>query len=181
MAKLVEQGKVRHLGLSEAGPQTIRRAHAVHPITAVQSEYSLWTRDYEADTIPTVKELGIGFVSYYALGRGFFAGRLVIFPTSAKRMAGAAPRFSAENLQRNARLLGELEKLAESKGLPSRSFRWRGYFIRRKLRADPGHAANHAPGRKCRRCRYPVNAGRVGRDRQIVSAERCGRRRAARL
>ena len=119
MARLVEQGKeVRHLGLSEAGPQTIRRAHAIHPITAVQSEYSLWTRDYESDTIPTVKELGIGFISYYALGRGFFAGAV----RDAARLGEKdgrrkAPRFSAENLPRNVSLLAGLEKLADHKGI----------------------------------------------------------------
>ena len=116
MSKLVEQGKIRHIGFSEAGPQTIRRANAVHPITAVQSEYSLWTRDYEADTIPTVKELGIGFVSYYALGRGFFAGAVrALSDLGEKDGRRKAPRFSAENLDHNARLLGELEKLARVK------------------------------------------------------------------
>src|SRR4029077_11823051 len=75
MAELVQQGKVRHLGLSEASPQTIRRAHAVHPITALQTEYSLWTRDPEAEVLPTVRELGIGFVAYSPLGRGFLTGR----------------------------------------------------------------------------------------------------------
>ncbi|HEX2929710.1 MAG TPA: aldo/keto reductase [Candidatus Binatia bacterium] len=116
MARLVEQGKVRHLGLSEAGPQTIRRAHAVHPITAVQSEYSLWTRDYEANTILVVRELGIGFVSYYALGRGFFAGAVKL-PSDLGEKDGRrkAPRFYAENFDHNARLLGELEKIAAAK------------------------------------------------------------------
>jgi aryl-alcohol dehydrogenase-like predicted oxidoreductase len=74
MVKLIEQGKIRHIGLSEAGPETLRRAHAVHPVTAVQSEYSLWTRDYEANTIRVCRELGIGYVAYYALGRGFLTG-----------------------------------------------------------------------------------------------------------
>jgi len=116
MAKLVQQGKVRHLGLSEAGPQTIRRAHAVHPITAVQSEYSLWTRDYESDTIPTLKELGIGFISYYALGRGFFAGAVRDTARLGERDGRRrAPRFSAENLPHNMRLLVGLEKLAANK------------------------------------------------------------------
>ena len=118
MSRLVEQGKVRHIGLSEAGSQTIRRANAVHPITAVQSEYSLWTRDYEVDTIPTVNELGIGFVSYYALGRGFFAGSVrTLSDLGEKDGRRKAPRFSAENLEHNARLLGELEKLARVKGM----------------------------------------------------------------
>jgi aryl-alcohol dehydrogenase-like predicted oxidoreductase len=116
MARLIEQGKIRSIGLSEAGPQTIRRAHAVYPITAVQSEYSLWTRDYENDTIPAVCELGIGFVSYYALGRGFLAGAVKsaadLEPRDSRRKA---PRFHAENLPRNARLLHSLERMAAAK------------------------------------------------------------------
>lgn len=117
MVRLVEQGKIRAIGLSEAGPGTIRRANAVHPITAVQSEYSLWTRDYEADTIPATRESGIGFVSYYALGRGFFAGALRgssnLGPNDGRRKA---PRFYPENLERNARLLDELRNIAGAKG-----------------------------------------------------------------
>ena len=117
MAKLVEQGKVRHLGLSEAGPQTIRRAHEVHPITAVQSEYSLWTRDYEADTIPVVRELALGFVAYYALGRGFLGGAFNDFAEIGEQEAKRrGPRFHRENFQRNATLLRELQSIAESKG-----------------------------------------------------------------
>jgi len=116
MTRLVEQGKIRAIGLSEAGAQTIRRANAVHPITAVQSEYSLWTRDYEANTIPAVRELGIGFVSYYALGRGFFAGAVKdlsdLSPNDGRRKA---PRFYQENFDQNARLLTELQKLAAAK------------------------------------------------------------------
>jgi aryl-alcohol dehydrogenase-like predicted oxidoreductase len=113
MKRLVEQGKIRAIGLSEAGSDTVRRAHAVHPLTAVQSEYSLWTRDYEANTIPTVRELGIGFVCYYALGRGFFAGAVqnvaALNPADGRRKS---PRFYPENFARNARLLKELEKIA---------------------------------------------------------------------
>ena len=116
MVRLIEQGKIRHIGLSEAGPQTIRRADAVYPITAVQSEYSLWTRDYETDTIPLARELGIGFVSYYALGRGFFAGAVKslseLDPKDSRRKA---PRFQQENFKHNARLLSDLQKIAESK------------------------------------------------------------------
>lgn len=114
MARLVEQGKVRAIGLSEAGPQTIRRADAVHPIAAVQSEYSLWTRDYELDTIPVVRELGIGLVSYYALGRGFFAGAIVDLDPAEARRRG--PRFTAENFPHNARLLDRLRLVADAKG-----------------------------------------------------------------
>jgi aryl-alcohol dehydrogenase-like predicted oxidoreductase len=116
MVRLIEQGKIRHIGLSEAGPHTIRRANDVHTITALQSEYSLWTRDYETDTIPIVKELGIGFVSYYALGRGFFAGAVKsvseLDPTDSRRKA---PRFYEENFQHNARLLSRLQEIANDK------------------------------------------------------------------
>lgn len=117
MVRLIEQGKIRHMGLSEAGSQTLRRASAVHPITSVQSEYSLWTRDYEVNTIPAVRELGIGFVSYYALGRGFFAGAVknieVLGPNDGRRKA---PRFYAENFGHNLKLLEELQKIADTKG-----------------------------------------------------------------
>jgi aryl-alcohol dehydrogenase-like predicted oxidoreductase len=113
MVRLVEQGKIRAIGLSEAGPRTITRAHAVYPITAVQSEYSLWTRDYEADTIPLVRELGIGFVCYYALGRGFFGGATKLDPQAARRKG---PRFYEENLHHNTSLLRQLETIAGSKG-----------------------------------------------------------------
>jgi aryl-alcohol dehydrogenase-like predicted oxidoreductase len=116
MAKLVEQGKVRHLGLSEAGAQTLRRANAVHPITAVQSEYSLWTRDYEASTIPAVRELGIGYVAYYALGRGFLGGAFKDFSDLGEQEAKRrGPRFQRENFQKNAALLKQLESFAKAK------------------------------------------------------------------
>jgi aryl-alcohol dehydrogenase-like predicted oxidoreductase len=117
MVRLIEQGKIRHIGLSEAGAHTIRRANAVHPIAALQSEYSLWTRDYETDTIPVVKELGISFVSYYALGRGFLAGAVKslsdLDPKDSRRKA---PRFDEANLQYNARLLSRLLQIADAKG-----------------------------------------------------------------
>jgi aryl-alcohol dehydrogenase-like predicted oxidoreductase len=117
MKRLVEQGKVRHLGLSEAGPQTLRRAHAVHPITAVQSEYSLWTRDYEANTIPVARELGIGYVAYYALGRGFLGGAFKEFADLGEQEAKRrGPRFQRENFQRNAALLKQLESIAATTG-----------------------------------------------------------------
>ena len=116
MARLVKEGKVRHIGLSEAGPQTIRRANAVHPMTAVQSEYSLWTREYEMNTIPVVRELGIGFVSYYALGRGFFTGAIRnLSDLSEKDGRRKVPRFYPENFDHNARLLDELERIAQIK------------------------------------------------------------------
>lgn len=117
MTRLIEQGKIRHIGLSEAGPITIRRANAVHPIAAVESEYSLWTREYEADTIPVVRELGIGFVSYYALGRGFFAGGIEhLFDLDPKNARRKTPRFYEENFVHNARLLERLRGIAAAKG-----------------------------------------------------------------
>jgi aryl-alcohol dehydrogenase-like predicted oxidoreductase len=117
MARLVEQGKVRHIGLSEAGEQTLRRANAVHPVTAVQSEYSLWTRDYEASTIPVVRELGIGYVAYYALGRGFLGGAFKEFTDLGEQEAKRrGPRFHRENFQKNAVLLKQLGSIAEAKG-----------------------------------------------------------------
>lgn len=117
MAALVKEGKVRHLGLSEAAPATIRRAHAVHPIAALQTEYSLWSRDPEEEILPTLRELGIGFVPYSPLGRGFLTGR---FRTEADLPEGdfrrGSPRFSGENFRRNLDLVAEVERLARDKG-----------------------------------------------------------------
>ncbi|HSK30197.1 MAG TPA: aldo/keto reductase [Candidatus Limnocylindria bacterium] len=116
MARLVEQGKVRHIGLSEAGGETLRRANAVHPVTAVQSEYSLWMRDYEANTIPVVRELGVGYVAYYALGRGFLGGAFKDFSDLGEREAKRrGPRFHEKNFQYNANLLKQLEAIADTK------------------------------------------------------------------
>ena len=118
MAELVQQGKVLHIGLSEAAPATIRRAHAVHRITAVQTEYSLWTRDPEAEVLPTCRELGIGFVSYSPLGRGFLSGR---FRSPEELDEGDfrryGPRFTGENLEANRRLAEKVQELAEDKGV----------------------------------------------------------------
>jgi len=116
MAELVEQGKVRHIGLSEAAPETIRRAHAVHPITALQTEYSLWTRDPEDEILPTVRELGIGFVAYSPLGRGFLSGRFRSpddLPEDDFRRSN--PRFQGENFDRNLALVERVEELATEK------------------------------------------------------------------
>ncbi len=116
MAELVRQGKVRFLGLSEAGAQTIRRAHAVHPITAVQSEYSLWTRDPEKEVLPVCRELGIGFVPYSPLGRGFLTGKVTRsedLPRDDYRRS--SPRFQGDNLRRNFELVRRLEELAREK------------------------------------------------------------------
>jgi aryl-alcohol dehydrogenase-like predicted oxidoreductase len=118
MAELVKAGKVRYLGLSEAGAKTLRRAHAVHPISALQTEYSLWTRDPEPEILPTLRELGIGFVAYSPLGRGFLTGRI----HSADELAAndwrrMNPRFQGENLQKNLALVERVEALAKAKGI----------------------------------------------------------------
>jgi aryl-alcohol dehydrogenase-like predicted oxidoreductase len=118
LAELVAEGKVRHLGISEAAPETIRRAHAVHPITAVQTEYSLWTRDPELGVLETTRELGIGFVAYSPLGRGFLSGTIASaddLPEGDFRRAN--PRFVGENLDHNRGLLAPLEELAAAKGV----------------------------------------------------------------
>ncbi|MFD8035332.1 aldo/keto reductase [Streptomyces sp. NPDC059717] len=118
MAELVAEGKVRHIGLSEASAETIRRANAVHPITAVQTEYSMWSRDPEAAVLPTCRELGIGFVPYSPLGRGFLAGR---FTSPDELDEGdfrrSGPRFTGENLQANLRLAQKVKEIAAEKGV----------------------------------------------------------------
>jgi aryl-alcohol dehydrogenase-like predicted oxidoreductase len=118
MAELVEEGKILHIGLSEAAPETIRRAHAVHPITALQTEYSLWTRDVEAEILATCRELGIGFVPYSPLGRGFLSGRF----TSPDQLDEGDfrrnnPRFQEENLDANVKLAEKVREIAEEKGI----------------------------------------------------------------
>jgi aryl-alcohol dehydrogenase-like predicted oxidoreductase len=118
MAELVQQGTVRHIGLSEAAPETIERAHAVHPITAVQTEYSLWTRDPEAEVLPTCRRLGIGFVPYSPLGRGFLSGRFKSpdeLDENDFRRRG--PRFTGQNLEANLQLASKVAEIAEEKGI----------------------------------------------------------------
>jgi aryl-alcohol dehydrogenase-like predicted oxidoreductase len=117
MSRLVEEGKVRHLGLSEASAETVRRAHAVHPIAALQSEYSLWTRDVEAEVLPACRELGVGFVAYSPLGRGFLTGRFRkpedLAEDDRRRQF---PRFREENFGQNMRLVERVRELASEKG-----------------------------------------------------------------
>jgi aryl-alcohol dehydrogenase-like predicted oxidoreductase len=117
MAELVQAGKVRHLGISEAAPATIRRAHAVHPVTALQTEWSLWSRDPEDELLPLVRELGIGFVPYSPLGRGFLTGQ---FRTPEDIPEGDFrrhnPRFQGENFTRNLQLVDRVKELADEKG-----------------------------------------------------------------
>ena len=117
MVRLKEQGKIRHLGISEAGPNTVRRAHKVHPLAALQTEYSLWTRDVETELLGVCQELGIGFVAYSPLGRGFLTGTVAGSDTlpanDARRMM---PRFQGENAQQNGRLVERLKELAREEG-----------------------------------------------------------------
>jgi len=116
MVELVRQGKVRFLGLSEASPENIRRAHAVHPITALQSEYSLWTRDPEEEILPVCRELGIGFVPYSPLGRGFLTGKIQkLEDLSDDDYRKTTPRFQGENFQRNLDLVKRVEEIARGK------------------------------------------------------------------
>jgi aryl-alcohol dehydrogenase-like predicted oxidoreductase len=117
MSELVRMGKVRYLGLSEASPATLRRAHAVHPIAALQTEYSLWTRDPESGALDTCAELGIGFVAYSPLGRGFLTGRFrSMNDLAASDWRHQNPRFQGDNFQRNLRLVDAVEGLAKGKG-----------------------------------------------------------------
>jgi aryl-alcohol dehydrogenase-like predicted oxidoreductase len=116
MADLVRQGKVRYLGLSEASAKTVRRAHAVHPISALQSEYSLWTRDYEDEVIPTLRELGVGFVPFSPLGRGLLSGALSELPADDMRRK-ISPRFEGDNLDQNLKVVARLKEIAQEKGI----------------------------------------------------------------
>ncbi len=154
LADLVADGKVRHIGLSEAAPATIRRAHAVHPIAALQTEYSLWTRDPEAEILPLVRELGIGFVPYSPLGRGFLTGQI----RSPEQLDAADfrsnnPRFAADAFARNMRIVEEVEAVARGR----RNARAGGAGLAprpgRAHRAHPGHQARLPPRGERRRGR----------------------------
>ncbi len=118
MGELVEEGKVRYLGLSEAGPETLRRANAVHPISALQTEYSLWSREPEDEILPTCRELGIGFVAYSPLGRGFLTGAIrSVDDLDEDDYRRFSPRFQGENFQKNLDLVARIEELAQAKGV----------------------------------------------------------------
>ncbi|XP_031248940.1 probable aldo-keto reductase 1 [Pistacia vera] len=116
LKKLVEEGKIKYIGLSEASPDTIRRAHAVHPITALQIEWSLWSRDIEQEIVPLCRELGIGIVTYCPLGRGFFCGKKVVESVPSNSFVESHPRFQGENFNKNKILYSRIEKLAEKHG-----------------------------------------------------------------
>jgi aryl-alcohol dehydrogenase-like predicted oxidoreductase len=115
MARLIEQGKVRYLGISEAGAKTIRRAHATYPVTALQSEYSIWTRDLEGEILSTCRELGIGLVPYSPLGRGILTGKVKSADFGPKDFRRISPRFQGENFQKNLQMVERIEKLAAEK------------------------------------------------------------------
>lgn len=118
LAELVQEGKVLHIGLSEAAPETIRRAHAVHPVTALQTEYSLWTRDPEEEILPTVRELGIGFVPYSPLGRGFLTGTIrSVDQLDEQDFRRHNPRFAGENLKHNIRIVEQVDAVAAELGV----------------------------------------------------------------
>ncbi len=117
LAELVEEGKIRHIGLSEAAPDTIRRAHAVHPVTALQTEYSLWSRDPEREILPLVRELGIGFVPYSPLGRGFLTGTIrSVDQLDESDFRRNNPRFAGENLQANIKIVEQVDEVAQQLG-----------------------------------------------------------------
>ncbi|MFI6774450.1 aldo/keto reductase [Nocardia sp. NPDC050412] len=117
LAELVAEGKVRHIGLSEAGPETIRRAHAVHPVAALQTEYSLWTRDIEAEILPLLRELGIGFVPYSPLGHGLLTGQIrTVDDFADDDWRKTNPRFTGENFQRNLRIVDEVQAIGAEVG-----------------------------------------------------------------
>jgi len=118
MKELVEAGKVRYLGISEAAPETIRKADSVHPITALQTEYSLWSRDVEEEILPTVRELGIGFVPYSPLGRGFLTGQIQRFEDLPEDdFRRTSPRFQGENFEKNLELVDRVREIADEKGV----------------------------------------------------------------
>ena len=150
VGELVAAGKVRHFGLSEAGAATIRRAHAVHPVTAVQSEYSLWTRDPEPEVLPTLAELGIGFVPFSPLGKGFLTGTVDSSTTFADGdIRATIPRFTAENRDANAALVEHVRALADSQGRDARPGRARLAARAAAVdRADPRHAAASSASRR---------------------------------
>ena len=179
MAELVDAGKVRFLGLSEAAPDTIRRAHAVHPISALQTEYSLWSRDPEAEILPTVRELGIGFVAYSPLGRGFPHRADHARRRTSRRTTSAAtiPRFQGANFTRNLELVAQRARDRPREGLHAGPAGARlGHGPGRGHRADPGDQAPEVPGGERRGGRAGAGRGGAGADRRGRAARR-GRRR----
>ena len=178
MAELVEAGKVRHLGLSEAGAETIRRAHAVHAITAVQSEYSLFTRDLEDAVLPTLRELGIGLVPYSPLGRGILTGAVTAesLEETDSRAAGRFPRFQGDALEANLALVDAVRALAADHGCTPGQLALAWVLAQGEdVGADPRHQAGEVPRGEPRRHRGLADRCRPGRARGRRAAR--GRRR----
>ena len=179
MKELVEAGKVRHLGLSEAAPDTIRRAHAVHPITALQSEYSLFTRDLEDEILPTIRELGIGLVPYSPLGRGILTGAVTreSLESSDSRSTGFFPRFQGEALDANLALVDKVKELAAEHGCTPGQLALAWVLAQGDdVAPDPGHQAGHLPGGERRLDRGPALRRRPEGARDRRPARRRGRR-----
>ena len=177
MAELVDAGKVRFLGLSEAAPETIRRAHAVHPISALQTEYSLWSRDVEDEVLPTLRELGIGLVAYSPLGRGFLTGQITspddLAPDDFRR---TSPRFMGENFARNLELVDRIKEIAaEQDCTPGQlALAWV------MSQSRPSHDVVPIPGTKRRRyLEENVQAAELDAQRGGPGAHRRGRARRA--
>ena len=180
MAELVRQGKVRYLGLCEAAPATIRRAHAVHPISALQTEYSLWSRDPEDELIPTVRELGIGFVAYSPLGRGFLTGQLRRFEDlPADDWRRHRPRFQGENFQKNLELVDRVKEIAATKQRDAGPVGPGVAPGPGGRRPHPRHQAPQEPGGERGRARDHPDARGPGTDRR-GGTERRGQRGALR-
>ena len=177
MAELVRQGKVRYLGLSEAAPQTIRRAHAVHPISALQTEYSLWSRDPEDELIPTVQELGIGFVAYSPLGRGFLTGQLRRFEDLPENdWRRHRPRFQGENFQKNLELVERVKEIAAAKNVTPAQLALAWLLAQGDgIVPIPGTKHSKIPGGERGRARNHPYARGPGTDRR-GGAERRGQR-----
>ena len=167
MGELVTQGKVRYLGLSEAAPATIRRAHAVHPISALQTEYSVWSRDPEAEILPTLRELGIGFVPYSPLGRGFLTGALrSLDELDESDFRRYQPRFQGDNLEDNIAIVEVVDQLAAAKGCtPGQIALAFVHSAGRRRGADPRHQAPHVPAGERGRAGGGADRGRPRRAR----------------
>ena len=183
MAELVAEGKVRYLGLSEVTDDLLRRAHAVHPITAVQSEYSLWTRDVEQDAIGAMRELGVGFVPYSPLGRGFLTATVDLSTLDDRDFRRRNPRFAGEAGRANLAIVDAVRSVAGAQGVaPAQvALAWvyaQAEPARRLARADPGHQAGQVARAECRRPRHhpdrrparrPRPAGRPGHRRPLLN------------
>ena len=149
LAELVAEGKILHIGLSEAGPDTIRRAHAVHPVSALQTEYSLWTRDVEAEILPLLRELGIGLVPYSPLGHGLLTGQIrTVADFANDDWRKTNPRFTGENFERNLAIVDEVKGIGAENGATPRRQLWRGCSTgARTSPRSPAPAACHASRR----------------------------------